>query len=243
MKQKEQKKTELVYGINPIVELVKAKNRHIVTLYTTEKVPPKIKELISSNKLPRTNIYRVSKERLSKIAGTTDHQSVVALATPFDFRKKPFEHDKQKKIILLDGIQDPRNVGAILRSAYCSGFDGAIIPHKGAAPLNAVALKSSAGLAEHIEIYQAPSTSAAVQEMKKQDYNFYLGVISNKSVDATQVDYKQPLCLVVGSEGLGIAKSILSCGKHVKIPQKHLDISYNASVAAGILMFIISNKL
>ena len=143
---------------------------------------------------------------------------------------------------MLDCIQDPRNIGAILRSAYCSGFEGAIIPQKMSAPLNGVALKSSAGLAEHIEIYQPPSSVFASQELKKQGYNFYLGVLSEKSKDATKVDYKKPLCLVVGSEGFGITKQILNYGINVKISQKSSNISYNASVAAGILMFLIASK-
>ena len=241
-KQSGQAKTDLVYGVNPVVELIAAKKRRMVTLYTTEKMPAKIKSLISSKKLERTNLYTVTKERLTKIAGTSDHQGVVGLATPFIIRKKPFDIDKQKCVILLDGIQDPRNVGAILRSAYCAGFDAAIIPQRMSCPLNAVVLKSSAGLAEHIEIYQPPSQIYAVQELKKQGYNFYLGVLSDKSKDATIVDYKKSLCLVVGSEGFGVSKSILNCGVNIKIPQKLSDISYNASVAAGILMFLISSK-
>ena len=89
----------------------------------------------------------MTRDVLNRLAQTTDHQSVVAWANPFNIRKKFFEPAKSPFLLLLDSIQDPRNLGAILRSAYCTGVDGVIICGKNSAPLNATALKSSAGLA------------------------------------------------------------------------------------------------
>ena len=82
---------------------------------------------------------------------------------------------------MLDGIQDPRNVGAILRSAYCTGAQGVVLVARNAAPLNAVALKSSAGLAEHLEIMVVPSAPAAVQELKAAGYNVYVAAFGGKN--------------------------------------------------------------
>lgn len=229
---------DLVYGIHPIVELLKARKRALVKLYTTKSEPKAfqaIKPLLSA----RTEIHYVSREMLTTMAGNTDHQGVVGHANPLVIRKKFFDPEKQPFLLLLDGVQDVRNLGAILRSAYCTGVDGVILPQKNTAPLNAVALKSSAGLAEHLEIYYASSASSAVVELKKAGYNLYMAVLENGK-DATQVTYKRPLCLVIGSEGIGISKEIQKSGELITLPQRSSDISYNASVAAGILLFTLA---
>jgi 23S rRNA (guanosine2251-2'-O)-methyltransferase len=183
----------------------------------------------------------VSRDVLTRMAGGTEHQGVVAWVQSFAFRKKFFEPAKQKLLVMLDGIQDSRNVGAILRSAYCTSADGVIMIKRDAAPLNAAAFKSSAGLAEHLEIYLAASPQSAVIELKKAGYNIYLAAFDGK--DATNFSYEAPMCLVIGSEGMGVSREILKDGAHITLPQKTADISYNASVAAGILLFIVSAKL
>ena len=132
-------------------------------------------------------------------------------------------------------------MGAIIRSAYCTGFNGMIIPKKGNAPLTAATFKSSAGLAEHISIYQAASNASALQDLKNSGYNIYLAMV-DKGENALKIEYKKPLCLVIGSEGLGISKELQKDGLQITLPQRHIGISYNASVAAGILLFLIANK-
>lgn len=235
------KENELIFGIHPILELLRAKRRKLVILYTT-KPGPKGFNLIEQLLPKSVQIQYVDRAVLAKLAGTTDHQGIVAFATPFIIRKKFFEPERQKFLLMLDGIQDVRNLGAILRSAYCTGVDGVILVKKQAAPLNAAALKASAGLAEYLEIYTASSSHAAVQELKKAGYNLYL-VVVQKGANATQVDYKQPLCLVIGSEATGIAPELRQNGQLITLPQRTSDISYNASVAAGILLFLVSQKI
>lgn len=234
------KTNELIFGIHPILELLKAKRRKLVILYTTKPGPKGFQNI--EQLLPKSvQIQYVDREVLTRLAGTTDHQGIVAYAAPLVIRKKFFEPERQKYLLMLDGIQDVRNLGAILRSAYCTGVDGVILVKKQAAPLNAAALKASAGLAEHLEIYSAPSSQAAVHELKKAGYNIYLAVVE-KGTDATQVEYKKPLCLIIGSEALGIAPELRQSGQLITLPQRTPDISYNASVAAGILLFLISQK-
>jgi len=231
---------ELVYGINPLVELIQAKRRKLLAIYTTKPTPKswdKIERLIAGKGI---QISYVDRDVLTRMAGTPDHQGVVAWAQPFIYRKKPFDTERQKRIVLLDGIQDPRNVGAILRSIYCTGFDGVIIPVRGAAPVNATALKSSAGLAEHLEIYCPPSSQAAVQELEKAGYSIYLALFNGQS--ATSVSYQAPLCVVIGSEGAGISPALVKKGIPVTLPQINATVSYNASVAAGILLFLVATQ-
>lgn len=239
-KGKKDKGFEFLYGVHPVVELLKAKRRKIVTLYTT-KPTPKSWRLIEPLLSKATQIQYVSRDILTKLAQTTDHQSLVALATPFIKRKKFFESTKSPFLLLLDSIQDPRNLGAILRSAYCTGIDGVILCGKNSAPLQATALKAAAGLAEHLEIFEAPTSIAAVQLLKQAQYKLYLATLDGEN--ATDVSYKEPLCLVIGNESVGISKNLFPYGQKIRLAQRTSDISYNASVAAGILIFLIADRI
>ncbi len=231
---------ELIYGIHPIAELLKAKKRKLLALYTTRPEPKGFKTL--EQLMPRypLKVNYVSREALNNMSGTTDHQSVVGLAAPFVYRKKFFNPKKQPFLLFLDGIQDVRNLGAILRSAYCTGVNGVIITQKKSAPLAAATLKASAGLAEHLDIYLAPSAQAAILQLKQAGYTPYITTF--KGENAVTVSYQEPLCVVIGSEGTGVTSSIIKEGIQVTIPQRTKDISYNASVAAGIMLFIVSQR-
>lgn len=239
-KQTTTKDNELIFGIHPILELLRAKRRKLVVLYTTKPTPKGFQE-IEKLLTKTTQIQYVDREVLHKLAGTTDHQGIVAYATPFVIRKKFFDPTREKFLLMLDGIQDVRNLGAILRSAYCTGVEGVIMIKKHGAPLNASAIKSSAGLAEHLEIYTAPSAAMAAQELQKAGYNLYLAVVKNGK-NAPSISYEKPLCLVIGSEAEGISREIHNKGMLITLPQRTPEISYNASVAAGILLFIISQS-
>jgi 23S rRNA (guanosine2251-2'-O)-methyltransferase len=236
---KKEKVQELVFGIHPIVELLKAKRRKLYTVYTT-KPTPKAWDTIAPLLGKDIQIQYVTRDILTRLAGTTDHQGVVAWAAPLVIRRTFFDSSRSPFLIMLDEIQDPRNVGAILRSSYCTGVDGVVLTTKHSAPLNGIALKASAGLVEHLDIYQASSASAAVQELKKAGYTLYFATLEGE--DATALRYQQPLCLVIGNEAVGITKSLLNYGHQIQLPQRRVDISYNASVAAGILLFIIAHQ-
>ncbi|MCK4651196.1 RNA methyltransferase [Candidatus Babeliales bacterium] len=235
-------KYDLIYGAHSVIELLRAKKRKLYSIYTTRPVPKSFSRI--ERYLPKYffNTSYVSKDVLTRMAGTNDHMGIVALVSEFKFCKNIFDPKKNPFILLLDSIQDVRNLGAILRSAYCTGVDGVVLCKKGAAPLNAVAHKTSTGLVERLNVYLAPSIKSAVMELKNAGYKFYMSVIKNGK-DATNVDYEVPLCLVIGSEAIGISKSLLKEGKLITLPQKTDDVSYNASVAAGILLFLLSEKI
>ena len=237
-----QKTVEIVYGVHPIIELLKAKKRKITTLYVLQPEPKAFKQIKTYlTKYPVRIVYKTRQE-LTQLSDTTDHQGFVALASPYQFRKKPFDPTHQPFVIMLDSIQDPRNLGAIFRSIYCTGFQGVILTQRGSTPLNAVVLKSSAGLAEHLEVYQVPSAAMGVQELKQAGYKIYISTLSEKAQDATKITYEKPLCLIIGSEGVGVSRDILNKGQAIILPQRNTEISYNASVAAGILMFLVATQ-
>jgi 23S rRNA (guanosine2251-2'-O)-methyltransferase len=232
---------ELLYGAHPIIEMLKAKKRKLLSLYTTKPLPKAWDRL--ARYLPKhvPNIQYVSRDVLDRMAGTTDHNSVIALVSPYKYASTAFNPKQKPFILLLDSLQDVRNLGAILRSAYCIGVNGVVLCKTKAAPLTAAAFKASAGLAEHLDIYQVNSLKQAVAEFKNAGYNFYMAVLDGE--DATKVDYKTPLCLVIGNEAVGITPELKKMGHAITLPQRDPDISYNASVAAGISMFLIANKI
>ncbi|MCB9492659.1 MAG: RNA methyltransferase [Epsilonproteobacteria bacterium] len=243
MKKQVKKKIEgeILYGAHPIIEMLKAKKRKLISIYTTKKVP-KAWDRIAPH-LPKRvpNIQYVERSVLDRLAGSTEHMGVVAWVTPFRFCKAIFTPDKKPLILLLDAVQDVRNFGAILRSAYCMGINGVVICKKDSAPLNASVFKASAGLAEYLDIHLAPSMAHAVTQLKQNGYEMYMAVLDG--VDATQVSYHKGSCLVIGNEATGIAKNIRKEGTLITLPQRNPEISYNASVASALLMFTVAQKM
>lgn len=239
-KRKSDVKGELIFGAHAIIEVLKAKRRKLLSIYTTRHLPKaweRVKPYLSKQPI---NIQYVDRGILDRMAGTTDHNSILAWVTPFKFQTKPFDPKQKPFILMLDAVQDVRNLGAILRSAYCAGVQGVVLCKSLSAPLSGAAFKASAGLAEYLDIYLASTMKHAVQEHQKVGYNCYMAVLDGKN--ALSVDYKTPACLVIGNEATGIAKDIQTMGNKITLPQKVADISYNASVAAGILLFLISTK-
>lgn len=231
---------ELLYGMHPIIEMLRAKQRKLISIYTTKPEPKGYADIEKLMPKYPVQIQYVARDVLTRMVGSNDHQGVVAWVQPLGFRKKMFESEKYPFLIMLDGIQDPRNMGAIIRSAYCAGASGVVITKKGSAPLNAPAFKASAGLAERIEIYESASAASAAQELKQAGYHLYLATFDGES--ALNCSFEKPSCIVIGGEGIGISKEILKSGTHVTLPQRAKDISYNASVAAGILLFLAGTK-
>jgi 23S rRNA (guanosine2251-2'-O)-methyltransferase len=232
---------DIVYGIHPIIELLKAKRRKVAVIYTTRPEPRQwsaIAKILPSY----TKVHYGSAQKLSQIAQTPDHQGVVAYVMPYPYRRKPFNPEKEKFLLLLERIQDPRNLGAILRSAYATGVDGVLLTQKASASLTPVALKAAAGLAEHLQIMLVPSGIAAAKMLSDDGYHLYPAAIGPKSKNLLEIKFEEPLCIIIGSEGTGISRELLSVGTCIQLPQRTPDISYNASVAAGILLFWVATR-
>ena len=242
-KKKSNEKTgELLFGAHSIIEALKAKRRKLVSVYTTQPTPRSWERV--QPYLPKSvpNIQYVNTNILSSMAEGGKHMGIVAWFAPFPYRSKMFEPATHPLIVILDGVQDVQNLGAILRSAHCVGFNGVVLNTTHAAPLTGGAHKASAGLAEHMDIHLATSSRNAMIEAKKAGYNLYLAVV-NGGENAMNVEYTGPACLVIGSEETGIAADLRNEGTKISLPQKTEDISFNASVAAGILMFVMQQKM
>ncbi|GMU96316.1 23S rRNA (guanosine(2251)-2'-O)-methyltransferase RlmB [Ignavibacterium album] len=147
--------------------------------------------------------------------------------------------EKLPLLLILDSIQDTHNVGAILRTAECSGVDGVIITKHNSAPINETVVKTSAGASELVKICQVNNLANAIDELKKEGF-WIVGSFLGKSKPYTEIDYKMPLALIVGNEEKGIRKLTADkCDFLVHIPMKGKIQSLNVSVATGIILFEI----
>lgn len=232
---------ELIYGAQAVTEMLKAKKRKLISIYTTKPLPKAWDRIAPFLPKHIANIQYVSRDILDRMAMSSEHNGLIAWVSPFKYATKIFDPVKKPFILVLDSLQDVRNLGAILRSAYCTGVDGVVLCKTKAASLTPAAFKASAGLAEHLDIYQANSLKQAIAELKTAGYTFYMAVLDGQ--DATKVEYQKPLCVVIGNEATGITPDVQKMGIPITLPQRTPDISYNASVAAGILTFLVAQKI
>jgi len=145
-------------------------------------------------------------------------------------------------LLILDSIQDTHNVGAILRSAECSGVNGVIVTKHNSAPINETVVKTSAGATEHVKIAQVNNLANAIEELKENGF-WIVGSSLENAKPYTEVDYKIPVALIVGNEEKGIRKLTADkCDFLVQIPMTGKLQSLNVSVATGILLFEINRQ-
>lgn len=193
-------------------------------------------------------VQYVPEARLRHEADGAAHQGVVAITAPIRYREvdemlseiaPTWDDVETKKPILLvvDRVTDPRNFGAILRSAVGAGVDGVIVPSREMAPLNAAAIKASAGTAPRIPIARADDLSRVLLQLKERGY-FVLGAEGAAETTMWEAEWDRPLAVVLGSEGEGLAPEVAeACDELVSIPLRGPVESLNVSVAAGLLLF------
>lgn len=226
----------LIYGRNPVKEALRAKR--VSSIFISESFNDK--EILELIKLQKIVAKIVSNTELdSKTHGV--HQGVMAIVKPYEYLdlESLIHKTKDKKIpvvVILDGINDPHNMGAILRSCDVFDVSGVIIPKYNQVPLNATVAKTSAGAINFVPVCMVGNLNQAIEKLKE---NGFWIVSSDGSGDKSYADLKYdfPVALVIGSEGNGVSKLVLKNSDYiVKIPQSGHVNSLNASVATGILL-------
>ncbi|QQS35017.1 MAG: 23S rRNA (guanosine(2251)-2'-O)-methyltransferase RlmB [Ignavibacteriales bacterium] len=189
----------------------------------------------------------VQKDRFDALVKNQNSQGVAARKAfqKFYTAQEIIKYSRQKKyplVLLLDQIQDPHNLGAILRTAECSGVDGVFITRHNSASVNDTVVKTSAGATEHIMICVVNNISQMIKELKENGF-WIVGSTLSESVDYTEVDYKIPTALIMGNEEKGIRKLTADlCDYKVKIPMSGKIQSLNVSVASGIILFELNRQ-
>ena len=201
-----------------------------------------ISSILREAKKQDTIVTFVKKERLDGMSGTKNHQGVVAYAAAYEYAEPDdiLEAARAKGeppfIILLDGIEDPHNLGAIIRSANLAGAHGVIIPKRRAAGLTSTVAKTSAGALNYTPVAKVTNLTATMEDLKKEGMWFVCAEMGGQSM--YDCNMTGPLGLVIGSEGDGVSRLVREhCDFSASIPMKGNIDSLNASVAAGILMF------
>ncbi|MER2183942.1 MAG: 23S rRNA (guanosine(2251)-2'-O)-methyltransferase RlmB, partial [Clostridia bacterium] len=199
-------------------------------------------EIVKTAKERKVMVQVVEKSRLDEIAPR--HQGLIAFASAFrystveDMLQKAEELGEAPFLILLDGITDPHNLGAIIRSAECTGAHGIIVPQHRSVGLTPAAVKASAGAVEYIPIARVTNLNRTIEELQKK--NVWVYALTMNGEDYEKVSFTGGCAVVIGAEGDGISKlTEEKCDVSVSLPMKgHLD-SLNASVAAGVIMYRI----
>jgi 23S rRNA (guanosine2251-2'-O)-methyltransferase len=238
-------KTEILCGVHSVYEAFAAGRRSLFELFVAEeKTAPRGDALLAQARLRGIPVSRVPAERLSALAGTNHHQGVAARVSAFVcrelFEPPPSAGGPQASLWLaLDSVQDPHNLGAILRTALCAGADAVIVPKdRSAAPTPAVS-RISAGALEHVPLIQVTNLARTLGGLKKAGL-WAIGLERDAPGAVFEADLTVPLVLVIGGEGKGMRPLVKrSCELRVSIPQKGPLDSLNASAAAAVALFEI----
>ncbi|HQR31484.1 MAG TPA: 23S rRNA (guanosine(2251)-2'-O)-methyltransferase RlmB [Blastocatellia bacterium] len=240
-----------IYGLSPVLEALRARRRPIRKLLIASGAnPSRLKELTEAAKRAGVSIETRDRRELDELTRNANHQGVVALAANPDNKQKRnagyVEADEileglgeHPLLVLLDGIEDPHNLGAILRSCEGAGVDGVFLPEHRAAGLTETVAKTSAGAVEYVQIARVTNLVRLIEALKERNV-WVVGVEGGTETSYTDFDFNVPLALVMGSEGKGIRRLVReNCDAIVSIPMHGQLNSLNVSVATGIVLFEI----
>ena len=232
-----------VEGRNAVLELLES-DRDINKIFISDgEKHGSINKIIALAKEKKVIINEVSKTKLNQMSQTENNQGVIAIVPPFNYceiddildlaknrNEKPF-------VLILDGIEDPHNLGSIIRTAETAGVHGIIIPKRRAANVNSTVAKVSAGAVEYMKIARVNNINDAINTLKENDI-WICGTDMNTDKYYYDEDFTGGIGIVIGSEGYGMSRLVKeNCDFLVKIPMKGKITSLNASVSAGIVLY------
>ena len=240
--------TDQVEGRNAVRELLNSgRDINKIFIQKGEKHGSTL-EIIAKAKERRLLIQEVDKYKLDQMAQSDNHQGVIAIVPPYDYCDVDdiLELAKSKNenpfILILDGIEDPHNMGSIIRTAECCGVHGIIIPKRRSCSVNSTVNKTSAGAVEYMKIARVTNLNDTIKYLKENDVWIY-GTDMNGSKFYTDEKYNGGVGIVIGSEGYGMSDLVKkNCDFLIKIPMKGKINSLNASVSAGIVMYEVMNQ-
>jgi len=235
-------RNEYIFGIRAVMEAIEA-GKDIDKIFIKKDMHGDlIGGLLEMVKRYRIPVQRVPVQKIDKIT-RKNHQGVIAMLSAVTYHRldhlvpQIYEEGNMPFVVVLDGVTDVRNFGAIARTCECAGADAVIIPEHGSAGVNGDAVKTSAGALLHLPVCRERSTAGAVRFLKDNGYTV-VAVSEKADINYTQADYTVPVALVLGAEDTGISPEVLQlCDGFVSIPMFGRIGSLNVSVAAGILMY------
>ena len=239
----ESMREDLIIGRNAVIEALKS-DRTIECVYVSKgDLEGSIKVALGLAKDKGVVIKEADRRKLDTMCDGLNHQGIVARVTPFkycevnDILEDAKRKEQQPFIVILDEIEDPHNLGSIIRTAELCGVHGIIIPKRRNVGITTTVYRTSVGAIEHVKVAKVTNINATIDELKEQGIWVYGADIAGDEY-SYEVDFSGPCALIIGNEGKGIAKLTLKkCDKLVKIPMVGKINSLNASVAGGIMMY------
>ena len=236
-------RTDVIFGLLPVIEALRANARRIDRIAVAEGSREKrLDEMYDLARASGVRVDRVSRDAIDKLVSPgSNHQGIAAIAASADYVSVENILDETKNeaplIVVLDGVEDPRNLGAVLRSVECAGAAGVIIPERRAVGLTETVGKSSAGAIEYVKVAKTTNLNRLIEDLKKRNI-WVVGTSGEATMSYTEWDWRQPSAVVLGAEGAGLHRLVAeNCDVLVKIPMYGKIDSLNVSVAAGIILF------
>ncbi|MDO4545866.1 MAG: 23S rRNA (guanosine(2251)-2'-O)-methyltransferase RlmB [Bacillota bacterium] len=233
--------SDRITGRNAVLEALKA-GREIEKITVVKGAEGSARQIIAKAKDKKIPLYYSDRSRMDKEAGGTNHQGVIALVSDYrycsveEILQRAEERQEPPFVIILDGVEDPHNLGAVMRTAECAGAHGIIIPKRRAVGITEVVTKTSAGAAEHILCARVTNIGATLDQLKAK--GLWIGACDMGGPDYFKQDLTGSLGLVIGGEGEGIGRLVKEkCDFVVSIPMMGRISSLNAANAASILMY------
>lgn len=238
----EERQKDLIIGRNAVTELLKS-GREIDTLFVARgEKGGTVGRIIAECKEKGAVVKDVDRKKLDFMCGHSNHQGVAATCAAHDYSTVEEilavaeERGEAPFIVACDGVEDPHNLGAIIRTAEATGVHGIIIPKRRSASLNYTVGKTSAGALEYMKVARVPNLAAALEDLKKKGIWIYGADMAGE--DARSIDTSGAAVLVIGSEGDGISRIVREkCDFIISLKMKGQINSLNASVAGGVLMY------
>ena len=235
--------TTYVYGIHAVTRRLQQSPRQCVELICVDQRNSRLLELIDLARNAGVEVRLEKRERLTQLAGSSKHQGCllesIETAPLMDFQQCLVGIGPDSLLLVLDGVQDPHNLGACLRNADACGVDAVLIPRDRAVKVNATVRKVAAGGAESVAVIEVTNIARSLKELKQAGVWIY-GTSDHASASLYDHDYRGPIALVMGGEGSGLRRLTMeSCDHLVKLPMRGQVESLNVSVATGICLYEI----
>ena len=233
---------EVVYGIHSVSEALRSRAQRIdYVAIARERHDAKLQRIIDDCRASGISVRFLPRPQLDRTARTANHQGVVAVTAAKEYSDVQDllaqKHGQHSFIVVLDGVQDPQNLGAIIRTAEGAGADGIVIPERRAAGVTGAVAKASAGASEHLSIARVTNTARTLEELKAANV-WTVGLDERAPQTYDQLDYNMDCAIVLGGEGTGLHDLVRKkCDFLVSLPMLGQVSSLNVSVAAGIVLY------
>jgi 23S rRNA (guanosine2251-2'-O)-methyltransferase len=227
----------ILIGIHPVVEALRARRPLDRVLIAKGIAGSRVQEIIDLSRKNSTPLRFEERSALDRLAGSAAHQGVVALGAAKQYAEMETVVDDARMLVVLDGVEDPHNLGAVIRTAHAAGADAVIVPERRAAGLTETVAKAAAGALEHLPVVRVTNINRTLEDVKKRGFWIY-GIDERGDQDYSQMDYADRSVLVFGAEGKGLHQMVRQhCDVLVRIPVTGKISSLNVSVATGVVLF------